>query len=95
MIIKEILKPDWKKLILCILLPSIPSFIASFINAIQIAFIFRPFYMTVLFSTGILNLRTFVDYMLAGVATILDLIYIYLLSCLIVWVYDKVKKKKE
>jgi hypothetical protein len=94
MIIKEILKPDWRKLILFILLPSIPSFIASFINAVQIAFIFKPFYMTVLLSTGILNLRTFGDYMLAGVATILDLIYIYLLSCFLVWIYDKFRKKK-
>jgi len=79
---KEFLKPDWRKIVITILLMIIPT-------------IFIKAYTTVLHSCpiGMIDCPPLFDWKLFLQMIILVLIGIYLFSCLIIWIYDKVKKK--
>jgi len=83
---KQFLKPDWRKILLTfvfiLIAITIASHLAPFGGSGKIlAYIF-------LFPIDVL-LRT----PLEPVAPVIEILWCYLLSCLIVWIYDKVKKK--
>lgn len=91
---KEFLKPDWRKIVIFVILFVMliiianlypPKLIPSWLENLNIIFYFPDFFI---FEILKLSISTVIFLF------ILDLIYWYLLSCLIVWVYDKVKKKK-
>jgi hypothetical protein len=135
MSLKEFLKPDWRKIVIFLILfilsttshigynyvessplPSIltvvggkestcPPDCINFYKINRIIWPFYPFYSMQKFSSSPES-TVFVEYELlmnpnsygpdlnGYILLILNSIYWYLISCLIVWVYDKVKKKK-
>lgn len=98
---KEFLKPDWRKIIL-----TIPLFIwgifGFFIVVSEMGFnilfvigligmvISLPIIL-IFFSTSLIPIE--VLNVLSVLMVILDVLYAYLISCLIAWVYDKLKKR--
>jgi len=107
MTLKKFLKPEYRKLVVFVILvcigfliyvitpkavttgPSPPPTIGEYITSLIILILFIPFFITFLIvpiSFSILNY-------IYGTGIILTFIYWYLLSCFIVWIYDKVKKK--
>ena len=84
---KEFLKPDLRKIVLTFVFISIAIYFASIIAPIEgigkiLAFIFLfPIYVDVrLLSLG-------------SVTLIVEVFWLYVLSCLIIWIYDKMKKR--
>jgi len=84
---KEFLKPDLKKVI---------TFIIIAVLGISYIFLFR-----VLAGLSILDLPSVLifgvlieNYYEFGRAILVNVLYWYVLSCLIIWIYNKVKKKK-
>ena len=97
--LKEFLKPNWKKVLLTIIFA-----IFSFWFLYNYTGIGGPRYEPNLLFTIVALIAAFLNlpllipnynplYETAIFYFILDLIYWYLLSCLIIWIYDKVKKK--
>lgn len=93
---KEFLKPDWKKLLLLFVFIFIKFFISNNFG-ILLEYIISPFFSflytrvlepLVVFKWFYLNL-----FLYAFLYT-LDGVYWYILSCLIVWVYNKFRKKE-
>ena len=77
--VKQFLKPDWRKIVLTIVLMIIPSlFITSY--SIYVA--------------SCVGCGYFFNFESFGILFVISLIITYLLSCFIVWVYDKFRKKK-
>jgi membrane-bound ClpP family serine protease len=94
---KEFLKPDWKKIILTIIILSI-----QFIFLLQVFLPYNFLFMIwiifggyLLFILNALLCSSSENLCLLGVIItfILSAIFWYLFSCLIAWVYDKMKKK--
>jgi hypothetical protein len=91
---KEFLKPDWRKIVLMLLIPSLGS-ISFFLSWILGGFfksrilfeilIALTFYLGYPFSIG-----SVFGYL---VGLIFGSIFYYLISCLIVWIYNKIKKR--
>lgn len=81
--IKKFLKPNWRKIVITVILMIIP-----FIYLGVSSFIIHscPVGMTDC-SPYIFDLEFF------SVMIFISIIITYLISCLIIWVYDKVKKK--
>ncbi len=81
-VIKEFLRPDWRKIVITILLMILPT-------------IFMKGITTILHScpTGMINCSPLFNWESFIVMFTISLIITYFLSCIIVWVYDKVKKK--
>jgi hypothetical protein len=80
--IKQFLKPNWKKIVIFVTISIIFSLIDYGISGeliIPIIGLPLPFY---------------INYNITYPFLIIDLIVWYFISCLIVWIYDKVKKKK-
>jgi hypothetical protein len=90
---KKFLKPDWKKIVVFVVIFGLvgflvwPSFIWATDTPTSIGFPFTfyvpefrwgPVYSPARFSVSFLTL---------------DIIFGYLISCLIIWIYDKRKKK--
>jgi len=104
--IKQFLKPDWKKIILALILSLILPFLCtSGWNCRRIPCISHYFYIMPI-GGGFFNLMTFLFRIMLGgvpfeallmplILFLISFIISYLLSCLIVWIYDKVKKKKR
>lgn len=93
--LKKFLKPDWKKILIFVFLLVIAVIIIPIMNArfglytISIGFPL-PFYScTFLVELG--SLCSFAGY----TYTIIDILIWYVLSCLIVWIYDMLRKKKK
>jgi len=78
---KQFLKPDWRKIVLTILLMILPTI---FIKGITSILHSCP--------VGTINCPPLFDWESFVVMFTISLIITYLLSCLIVWIYDKVKK---
>ena len=98
MTLKQFLKPDWRKILLTIIL-IVPSFMienciglcldCGFNYAIPLSFYCSmegPFHFAELSSSNY-PLTTSLAF------SIIDIIFWYLISCLIVWVYDKFRKR--
>ncbi len=105
---KEFLKPDWKKLIVFFVLIfiilnedwitiSLEGTLVIWIY--NIFYIFHPFFRTfkLCYSGSSLCHKMFEDILgpLVAITKFLDFLYLYLISCLIIWIYDKYKKKKK
>jgi hypothetical protein len=96
---KRFLKPDWRKIILTVILISL-SFLYIYEPVIMDAYeAYRGlpmFYWKYFTGTGLIvpgmNLPEPVTEFLY-LNLIIDLIFWYFLSCLIIWIYNKVKKK--
>jgi len=101
---KKFLKPDWRKIVLALVLSLIlPFFSTSGWDCTETPCGSHYFYIMPIVG-GFVNLMEFLKRLiLSGVpfeALLMPLILFlisfiisYLLSCLIVWIYDKVKKK--
>ena len=87
--LKQFLKPDWNKLIIFILLGPIGVLLMDFSKnyiIISISFLINPFVF--IYSSFLTPQLLFTQ-----IFAILDSLYLYVVSCLIVFIYDKVKKK--
>jgi len=94
--IKQFLKLDWRKIVLFIIF-LILTFILVFgtfgippskreVEDWIIVFLFY-------FLAFPIELTAYLDPILGFSGFIINIVYLYFLSCLIVWIYDKVKKK--
>lgn len=88
--LKKFLKPDWRKIVIFLILFMSSSFIIYFDTKFYfIGFPLAFYYKHPSYGRSPSWIEGFsLNYLL------LDLILWYLLSCLIVWIYDKVKKKR-
>jgi len=88
---KLFLKPDWKKLVIFFIIIFIDFSLITKPVSIE-AYVFNPFlsFLRVPVVGSFFWLKWFYKSLLYT----LDRVYWYLLSCLIVWVYDKRKKKR-
>ena len=85
--LKQFLKPDWRKIAVFVILFIIPFFIEPLWTGFPLGFI--PILCIELGSCVL-------DYSIINYPFLMtDLIIWYLLSCLIVWIYDKFRKKKN
>lgn len=92
---KEFIKPDWKKIVIFVVLHVLIIFIiplAFFTNGYVVSLgDIIPWPLRVILNPALLS------YGARGMGSLLLYpflwLYWYLLSCLIVWIYDKVKKK--
>jgi len=99
---KELLKPNWNKLIVFILLGPFIGFIQTFfmlppnegifstLNLITSPFF--SFYLTLLPKEHLIGI-VFPFNLFTLIFVILDSFYLYVISCLIVWIYYKLRKK--
>jgi len=91
---KEFLKPDWRKIVLMFIFVMLTSIIKNLGILVRTEIIDYygfpfPFYGKAGLFEPPQPYRTFFD----PIALIGNIIILYLLSCLIVWIYKKVKKK--
>jgi hypothetical protein len=86
--LKKFLKPDWRKIAITLIIPTIPFLILSIrdIRMLTILFIVYQLLFIPAISYGE-PIVTYPNFLL------ILWIPIYIISCLIVWTYDKVKKK--
>lgn len=102
--VKQFLKPDWKRLLVFIFLPIVISFITEIllfnfqisqgtINIISI--IIHPFLNiivlflpSVFFTVEQVNAKTIIQ----TITSIFDSLYLYILSCFIVRIYNNIKR---
>jgi hypothetical protein len=104
MSLKQFLKPDWKKIAIFIII-ILPSIVveACVNNLLSCQLISAPFgYILVLFTLFVFPI--FLLFKVIGIpyqvflpwvlVLVINLLYEYLLSCLIVWIYDKFRNKK-
>ena len=93
---KEFLMPDWRKIVVFVIvfvLMPIPVFND---NGYEHFWTFAPFGIVLLSLLVSLFLTSYPNISYEGILIILIVLFIsYLLSCLIVWAYDKLKKKPE
>jgi hypothetical protein len=98
---KEFLKPTWKKVILTIFLILFGIFGSSFIplsielpgRSVPVSFVIL-FWPSFIFNPCSRNEYMFPFCEIVGIGYfIAPVIYLYLLSCFIIWIYNKVKKK--
>ncbi len=97
--LKQFLKPDWRKIVVFVVLSIISSIYPMTFSVGELYFPYRglplPVYACIEGFSDV-NLQTppmrpceiFYQFL------IINLIISYLLSCLIVWIYDKLRKKK-
>jgi len=95
---KQFLKPDWRKIVLSIFIAT--SFIlpALFVTSGTNAYILAILKIILMFLSLPLFLASLIikdaDLGVFIFLILISIIYWYLLSCIIAWIYDKVKKKK-
>lgn len=92
---KGFLKPDWRKISMLFILEFFLTFIA-------LLFGFKlPIWAVYLIAPNVLYLETTVTSLFTSpvelslhgtVSNVIVLFYRYILSCLIIWIYDKVRK---
>ena len=93
---KEFLKPDWKKIVIFVILFILFSFLMNnpfYIEDKGFPLVYLDF---AVYGPSLLASGTLIDYrgpIFSIMNLVVDFIFWYLLSCLIIWVYNKVKKK--
>jgi len=99
MTLKQFLKPDWRKIVITLALISL-SFLYIYEPVVLDAyeayrglplFYWKYFVGTGLLIEGMKPPEPVTEFLYFNL--IINLIFWYLVSCLIVWIYDKVKKK--
>jgi hypothetical protein len=100
---EKFFKPDWRKILIFVILfllitflPILLGFCATIPTVVgdkQCLLVIQPFF--VFLPSETISYKPIVTglYFVPSLYWILDIIFWYLLSCLIVWIYDKVKKK--
>ena len=91
---KQFLKPDWRKILIFVIFFAL-SYLrksAGTIPALGYLFLYHgfPFYY---FSIW-LNFNVVWKIKILWVGLLIDVVFWYLFSCFIIWIYDKVKKKE-
>ena len=87
------MKPDWRKIVVFVILVILSCMVPNHFIILPIYCEGRSFGIPLSFYCSIegpFNFNIFV-----GRNLFADIIFWYLFSCLIVWVYDKVKKRKK
>ena len=93
---KQFLKPDWRKIVVFIILLIfiviiIPIFINSGFGVLYVNAGFPlVFYEKTIINPSLGTEKT--NFLMLNL--VIDIIVLYVLSCLIVWLYDKFRKKK-
>jgi hypothetical protein len=99
MSLKEFLKPDWRKIVIMIILTAVPFFISPLVGKLDalFSFFFKPFTVTdnmlIMSYTKNFGMNMGIIEMASGIFGILDAIYAYVISCIIILIYDILKKK--
>jgi len=86
---KEFFKPDWRKILIFLvlfILSSLASIKIYLCNMMGIGPCPIGYGFPLEFLYPILDFKNLIN-------LLIDIIFWYLLSCLIIWIYDKVKKK--
>ena len=95
--VKDFLRPDWRKMILLFLLSLFffSVFWGLFNTSFMITLVAYPFsHLYNILINPNLALTNFVGAKLLSVTLLtIDRFYYYFLSCLIFWIYDKLRKK--
>jgi len=102
---KQFLKPDWRKITIfvIIILPSIIveacvnnllscQLISASFGYVLVLFTLLVFPIFLLFKIIGIPYQAFLPWVLV---LIINLLYEYILSCLIIWIYDKFRKKNK
>jgi preprotein translocase subunit SecE len=91
---KEFLKPDWRKIVLTIILFTIVTGLKWYLFDTCLGCYNTYFGVPLAFYEKIVWPREneMTNFLIFNL--IVDIIFWYLLSCLIVWIYDKFRKKK-
>ena len=87
---KQFLKPDWKKIVMTYLITNLLTSIMFYFGA-------SYFFYAVIFST-IIPTILYADVFYSVITVIIFLFVLtisYFLSCFIIWVYGKYRKKKK
>ncbi|OGI12698.1 hypothetical protein A3K64_03950 [Candidatus Micrarchaeota archaeon RBG_16_36_9] len=96
MTVKQFLKPDWRKIVLFVILSSIFSYLYLYcvMTVCEPSIIFLFFITSLLYDYLIMPVFLYFWQIGLFIIIFITLFYWYFLSCLIVWIYNKVKKKK-
>lgn len=94
MTLKQFLKPGWKKIVIFFIILLLTLFLGIKFSAIpEIDIIYEIGYPAFLTITTIMFGRKIYEWNFPNL--IINIVIWYLLSCLIVWIYEKVKGKKK
>ena len=101
MTIKQFLKPDWRKIVIFAILTALSLYLYFYcvVNYCESSLIWALVYpITLIYplilALGEINLFLFIvvnDF----ITVFISFLYWYVLSCLIVWIYDKLMKKRH
>ena len=95
---KQFLKPDWRKIVISVVLFIILSYLINnpfYTEDKGFPLVFLDF---AVYGPALLPSGTIVDYrgpVFSLMNLIIDLIFWYILSCFIIWIYDKFKKRPQ
>jgi len=93
--LKQFLKTGWRKIVIFIILLIIFLPFRYVVSPFPLIWAGRglplPIYIDILVGEGMI--WTPINQPLLGVFLIIDLIFWYFISCLIIWIFDKIKKK--
>jgi hypothetical protein len=94
MTLKQFLKPDWRKIVIFVIILALVVIIIPLMNSgfgrytvivgFPLIFYEETFWPSEMEKTNFLVLNF-----------IIDIIVLYIFSCLIIWIYDKSRKKKK
>jgi len=92
--LKQFLKPDWRKIVIFMIFFALSYIytVTTLIPALGLTFLFHGFplgYFRITVRYNVIQASK-----ILWVGLLADIIFWYLLSCLIIWIYDKLKKKK-
>jgi hypothetical protein len=93
---KQFLKPDWRKIVLMLLffllgLLNVRSYTSGSCGVLQVITVWEERGLPFTFQVTKLHCSPIIFILIPA---FLDLIFWYLISCLIVWVHDRYRKKK-
>jgi len=99
--LKQFLKPDWRKIVLSVILLvtiSTISFCIAYIEVLDsLVLLVGPIFWILIIQTIVINLDSEHFLVLVSNPKIILVaiipIYSYILSCILIWIYDKRKKK--
>jgi len=91
--LKKFLKPDWRKIVIVMIFFALSYIytVTTLIPALGLTFLFHGFPLGYFRITARYNVIQASKILWVGLLA--DIIFWYFLSCLIVWIYDKLKKK--
>lgn len=93
---KQFLKPDWRKIVIFFILMILSIFSFFHMTLVSLPFAVVPSLWDVLASVLAPSLVVIYGFYFpySVLIILITIIYWYLLSCFIVWIYNRIKKKK-